>query len=92
MSLVDARVQFDPEGYIQKAINIQGLKGYEHVPLLKEYFIRNLERKETSQKMELYNKVMSDYNWKFARDMIKHDIEDITEPLAKAEKLMDIRQ
>lgn len=74
LSPVDARVQFDLEGYIQKAINLQGLKHYEHVPLLKKDFIRNWERKEVSQKMELYNKVMSAYNWKLVRDMIKHEL------------------
>lgn len=64
LSFSTPREKFDPEGYIQKAQNSQGLDKIEHIPLVNEDIIRNLEREESVRRKELYNKVANAYTWK----------------------------
>lgn len=67
----------------------QRFKVIEHMPLMIDDFIRNVEREEAIKKKSMLNKVAIEYECKLRRSKINEEIlEAIDDPVAKGNKLI----
>lgn len=77
----EPRVNFDPKGFMSSEKQSQKLRSYENVPLVQEDLIKNLSEAQDMDKLEAYDKVIRDKEWKNNRNLLKTgvylDIQDL---------------
>lgn len=86
----ESRITFDPKGYIERVRDSQKLCPIEHMTLLIDDLIRNLEMDEVVSIKKKYKNVERDFKQIIRKIKINIDpLSGIIDPLTKALKLLE---